>query len=117
MITELSAIKIQYLTDPSKLTTQQLTRIQTVLPYNLDAWDGYAYEREALSWHVTKAEKASGGIGWRYTQCLVFDLVCTKWPESRSKSWQPVLCHLQGWKKYLQISQQIYTALSKLLLY
>ncbi|RKG46258.1 MULTISPECIES: alkaline phosphatase D family protein [Acinetobacter] len=57
MITELSAIKIQYLTDPSKLTTQQLTRIQTVLPYNLDAWDGYAYEREALYGMLQKLKK------------------------------------------------------------
>lgn len=48
MITELSAIKIQYLTDPSKLTVEQITRIKSVLPYNLDAWDGYAYEREVL---------------------------------------------------------------------
>lgn len=48
IITELSMIKIQYLTDPSKLSVEQITRIKTVAPYNLDAWDGYAYEREYL---------------------------------------------------------------------
>lgn len=48
MIAELSAIKIQQLKDPSKLTAEQLQRISTVAPYNLDAWDGYAYEREVL---------------------------------------------------------------------
>lgn len=47
-IAELSAIKIQQMTDPAKLTAEQLQRIAAVAPYNLDAWDGYAYEREAL---------------------------------------------------------------------
>ena len=48
IIAELSAIKIQQMTDPAKLTDEQLKRIATVAPYNLDAWDGYAYEREVL---------------------------------------------------------------------
>ena len=48
MIAELSAIKIQQLTAPGTLTEEQLKRINTAAPYNLDAWDGYAYEREVL---------------------------------------------------------------------
>jgi alkaline phosphatase D len=30
------------------LSTQELTRLHKVLPYNLDAWDGYGYSRERL---------------------------------------------------------------------
>lgn len=33
--------------DPS-VTAQERARVETVVPYNLDAWDGYAYEREVL---------------------------------------------------------------------
>ena len=33
--------------DPS-LTSEEIARITTVIPYNLDAWDGYAYEREVI---------------------------------------------------------------------
>lgn len=48
VIAELTMIKMQYLADPSKLTAEQIARIRTAVPYNLDAWDGYAYEREHL---------------------------------------------------------------------
>lgn len=48
IIAELTMIKMQYLADPSKLTAEQIARIRTAVPYNLDAWDGYAYEREHL---------------------------------------------------------------------
>lgn len=48
VIAELTMIKMQYLADPSKLTAEQIARIRTAVPYNLDAWDGYVYEREHL---------------------------------------------------------------------
>lgn len=48
LIAELSAIKLKQLQAPSTLTAQEKARISAVAPYNLDAWDGYAYEREAL---------------------------------------------------------------------
>ena len=48
MIDELSAIKIKQIMAPESLTAEELKRIETAAPYNLDAWDGYAYEREKL---------------------------------------------------------------------
>lgn len=45
---ELVAIKMRMdLNDPT-LTAADIARVQTVIPYNLDAWDGYAYEREVI---------------------------------------------------------------------
>ena len=45
---ELVEIKLRYLNHDPSLTVEQLSRIKTVVPYNLDAWDGYAVERETL---------------------------------------------------------------------
>lgn len=46
--TELVQIKMRMdMSDPT-LTQAEIARIETVVPYNLDAWDGYAYEREVL---------------------------------------------------------------------
>ncbi|MCG8183797.1 alkaline phosphatase D family protein [Tenacibaculum piscium] len=47
-ITELVIIKTRFLKKDPSLTPQEIARIKTVLPYNLDAWDGYFMEREAL---------------------------------------------------------------------
>lgn len=47
-LTELIAIKTRVLQNDSSLTSEELARIQTVLPYNLDAWDGYYLERERI---------------------------------------------------------------------
>ena len=48
LIKELVEIKLRYLNHDPSLTVEQLSRIKTVVPYNLDAWDGYAVERETL---------------------------------------------------------------------
>ncbi|MFH7808103.1 alkaline phosphatase D family protein [Acinetobacter sp. BSP-153] len=48
LIKELVEIKLRYLNNDPSLTVEQLSRIKTVVPYNLDAWDGYAVERETL---------------------------------------------------------------------
>ena len=48
MLVELVTLKSRYLQGDPTLTAQEKARILTVVPYNLDAWDGYAYEREAL---------------------------------------------------------------------
>ncbi len=45
---ELATIKVRYLQGDTTLTDADKARINTVLPYNLDAWDGYFYEREIL---------------------------------------------------------------------
>lgn len=45
---ELAQIKGRYLAGDPSLTAAQIARVETVLPYNLDAWDGYYYEREVV---------------------------------------------------------------------
>ncbi len=45
-VTELSTIKIRILQGDPALTPAEVARVKTVLPYNLDAWDGYPVERE-----------------------------------------------------------------------
>lgn len=47
-ITELVTIKLRYVNGDPTLTSSEIARINTVLPYNLDAWDGYPVEREIL---------------------------------------------------------------------
>ncbi len=44
----LVAIKLRYLNNDPTLTDAEIARINTILPYNLDAWDGYPVEREIL---------------------------------------------------------------------
>ena len=45
---ELAALKYRQLQNDPSLTPTELARINTVAPYNLDAWDGYQYEREVV---------------------------------------------------------------------
>jgi alkaline phosphatase D len=45
---ELVAIKTRLLQGDASLTVKEKARVQTVLPYNLDAWDGYPAEREMV---------------------------------------------------------------------
>lgn len=47
-VAELVSIKLRYLQNDPGLTPQQIARVTTTLPYNLDAWDGYFMEREQL---------------------------------------------------------------------
>ena len=47
-ITELSILKGRALAGDPTLTAEELERLNTQLPYNLDAWDGYPIEREQL---------------------------------------------------------------------
>ena len=46
--TELVQIKSRLLAGDPTLTAAEKARVQTVLPYNLDSWDGYPAEREAI---------------------------------------------------------------------
>lgn len=48
LITELVSIKTRLLSNDPSLTVQEKARVTTVMPYNLDAWDGYSYEREVI---------------------------------------------------------------------
>lgn len=48
LIDELTEIKERVLRDDPSVTQNERDRINTVLPYNLDAWDGYPAEREAV---------------------------------------------------------------------
>lgn len=47
-ITELVTIKTRVLQNDPTLTAEEKARVQTVLPYNLDAWDGCFMERERI---------------------------------------------------------------------
>ena len=47
-LAQLTEIKGRLLAGDVTLTTEEITRVRTVLPYNLDAWDGYFTEREQL---------------------------------------------------------------------
>jgi alkaline phosphatase D len=46
--TQLSTIKARILAGDPSVTATERARVSTVLPYNLDAWDGYPVERENL---------------------------------------------------------------------
>ncbi|GAB3641563.1 alkaline phosphatase D family protein [Spirosoma arcticum] len=48
LLQTLTQIKARSLASDPTLTAQELARIRTVLPYNLDAWDGYPVERETV---------------------------------------------------------------------
>jgi len=47
-VTELVTIKTRILQGDTTVTAAEKARVETVLPYNLDAWDGYPVEREAI---------------------------------------------------------------------
>ncbi len=48
VFTELVTIKARILAGDPTVTDLERARVETVLPYNLDAWDGYAVEREVV---------------------------------------------------------------------
>ena len=48
MLGELAQIKGRQLAGDTSLTPEESARINTVAPYNLDAWDCYQYEREVV---------------------------------------------------------------------
>jgi alkaline phosphatase D len=48
LVTQLVVIKTRMLQNDPTLTAAEMARVETVLPYNLDAWDGYPAEREAV---------------------------------------------------------------------
>ena len=48
LIDELTGIKERVLLGDASVTQDERNRVNRVLPYNLDAWDGYPAEREAV---------------------------------------------------------------------
>lgn len=48
LLQTLTQIKARSLANDPTLTAQEVARVKTILPYNLDAWDGYPAEREAV---------------------------------------------------------------------
>ena len=48
LLLALTQIKVRFLAKDPCLTPAEISRISTVLPYNLDAWDGYPVEREKV---------------------------------------------------------------------
>jgi alkaline phosphatase D len=57
LFAELAQIKIRVLKGDLTVTPAELARVETTVPYNLDAWDGYAYEREVLLGTAVAAQK------------------------------------------------------------
>ena len=47
-ITELVTLKLRLKANDPTLTAMDKARLSAVAPYNLDAWDGYAYDREVV---------------------------------------------------------------------
>jgi len=47
-LSTLATIKTRVLGGDTTVTDEEKTRVNTVLPYNLDAWDGYYVERETI---------------------------------------------------------------------
>ncbi len=47
-LTELVTIKTRVLQGDTTVTEEELARLNTTIPYNLDAWDGYYAEREVI---------------------------------------------------------------------
>ena len=47
-LVELVQIKTRLLQGDTSLTPKEIARVKTVIPYNLDAWDGYFMEREEV---------------------------------------------------------------------
>jgi alkaline phosphatase D len=48
VVTQLVVIKTRMLQDDPTLTAAEKARVETVLPFDLDSWDGYPIEREAV---------------------------------------------------------------------
>ncbi|MEQ6884979.1 alkaline phosphatase D family protein [Salicola sp. Rm-C-2C1-2] len=56
-LSELATIKQRILNSDESVTKEEKARVQNVLPYNLDAWDGYIAERERVLGTALKADK------------------------------------------------------------
>jgi len=48
LFAQLATIKARVLAGDPTVTAAERARVETVIPYNLDAWDGYAFEREQV---------------------------------------------------------------------
>ena len=57
LIQELAEIKLRILAGDPTVTDQERARVETVAPYNLDAWDGYFFERETIFGATAAADK------------------------------------------------------------
>lgn len=57
MLGELAQLKGRQLAGDASLTPEESARINTAAPYNLDAWDGYQYEREVVLGTAKKLNK------------------------------------------------------------
>ncbi|MBJ9720933.1 alkaline phosphatase D family protein [Acinetobacter calcoaceticus] len=56
-ITELVTLKMRLVQGDPTLTAQEKARVTTVVPYNLDAWDGYYAERETVYENLASLNK------------------------------------------------------------
>ena len=54
---ELAVIKARVLQGDPSVTPEERARVESVAPYNLDAWDGYQFEREVILGTATATAK------------------------------------------------------------
>ena len=66
-ITELITIKTRILSGDTSVTALESARISTVVPYNLDAWDGYFVERETILGTAKALKQKFSGFSRRYS--------------------------------------------------
>ena len=89
LVTELSTIKLRILAGDPTVTAIERARVETVLPYNLDAWDGYPVEREAIfasaagknlvtfagdthnAWHTNLTDAGANKVGVEFATASV----------------------------------------------
>jgi len=89
LISELIDIKVRSDQGDSSLTSQEKSRVEDVLPYNLDAWDGYPHEREEIysaingkklisfagashnAWHNELANETRGKVGAEFATASI----------------------------------------------
>jgi len=57
LFAELVSFKARILAGDPTVTTEQRARVETTLPYNLDAWDGYFHEREVVLGTASSLDK------------------------------------------------------------
>ena len=57
LIEELATIKARILAGDPTVTEEERLRVETVAPYNLDAWDGYFVERETIFSAIAQADQ------------------------------------------------------------
>ena len=135
ILKELVAIKLRYKNNDPSLTELELSRILTVIPYNLDAWDGYYAERERVyslyelykkkvvvlagdthnAWESTLYQQSGANIGVELAASSVSSPGMEKYlglPANLMQDFEQVFIHLIDELGYCNLNQRGYLKLS-----